>query len=73
VARDIADTRNLNPLRPHRSYPRVVKRARHNHYPVKRATDIGIRHDRPPTIRLVNLEPTPKLRSSWTHDRPSAL
>jgi hypothetical protein len=34
----------------------VVKRARHNHYPVKRPTDVGVRHTGPPTIRLVNLD-----------------
>ncbi|MGH3926935.1 MAG: hypothetical protein ACRDTT_29390 [Pseudonocardiaceae bacterium] len=51
---DITKKRNLNPARRHRSYPRVVKRARHNSYRVKRPTDIGIRHDRPPTIQLAN-------------------
>jgi len=38
--------------RRNRTYPRVVKRARHNHYPVKQDTDIGTRHDGPPTIHL---------------------
>jgi hypothetical protein len=52
---DITRPRNLNPERRHRSYPRVVKRGRHNSYRVKRSTDTGIRHDRPPTIRLANL------------------
>jgi hypothetical protein len=52
---DITRPRNLNPKRRHRTYPRVVKRARHNSYRVKRPSDIGIRHDRPPTIRLANL------------------
>jgi hypothetical protein len=33
----------------------VVKRARHNSYRVKKKTDIGIRHERPPTIKLANL------------------
>ncbi|MGH3922831.1 MAG: hypothetical protein ACRDS9_12345 [Pseudonocardiaceae bacterium] len=51
---DITKKRNLNPTRRHRSYPRVVKRARHNSYRVKRPTDIGIRHDGPPTIQLAN-------------------
>lgn len=46
---------NLNPRRRHRSYPRVIKRARHNSYRVKRPTDTGIRHDQPPTIQLANL------------------
>ena len=52
---DITRRRNLNPRRRHRSYPRVVKRARHNSYRVKRpAADTGIRHDGPATIRLAN-------------------
>jgi hypothetical protein len=34
---------------------RVVKRARHNSYRVKRPGDHGIRHDGPPAIELVNL------------------
>ncbi len=46
--------KNLNPKRRHRTYPRVVKRARHNSYWVKKPGDIGIRHDGPPTIRLAN-------------------
>jgi hypothetical protein len=46
---------NLNPKRRHRTYPRVVKRARHNSYRVKRPTDTGTRHHGPPTIRLANL------------------
>jgi hypothetical protein len=40
------------PKRRHRTYPRVVKRARHNSYRVKRATDTGTKHDGPPTIHL---------------------
>ncbi len=52
---DIASKRNLNPGRRHRTYPRVVKRARHNSYRVKKPADKGTRHDRPPTITLVNL------------------
>jgi hypothetical protein len=51
---DITAKRHLNPVRPDRSYPRVVKRARHNSYRVKRCTDAGIRHDRPATIKLAN-------------------
>jgi hypothetical protein len=51
----IAAKRNLNPPRRHRTYPRVVKRARHNSYRVKRANDHGIRHAGPPAIKLVNL------------------
>jgi hypothetical protein len=54
---DIVRKRNLNPVRRDRSYPRVVKRARHNSYRVKRKTDVGVRHDRPATIRLANAQP----------------
>lgn len=50
--------RKLNPRRRHRTYPRVVKRGRHTSYRVKRPTDRGTRHDRSPTIRLVNLGAT---------------
>jgi hypothetical protein len=35
----------------------VVKRARHNSYRVKRRTDVGIRHNRPATIKLANALP----------------
>jgi len=38
--------------RRHRTYPRVVKRARHNSYRVRQATDIGTKHDGPPTVEL---------------------
>jgi hypothetical protein len=38
-----------------RTYPRVVKRGRHNAYRVKKPSDHGTRHHAPPTIRLVNL------------------
>jgi hypothetical protein len=51
----ISASRHLNPPRRHRTYPRVVKRARHNSYRVKRASDQGIRHARPPAIKLPNL------------------
>jgi hypothetical protein len=49
----ITSENNLNTRR-ERSYPRVVKRARHNHYPVKKPGDHGTRHDSPPTIKLAN-------------------
>jgi hypothetical protein len=49
----ITDPRHLNKRR-ERSYPRVVKRARHNHYPVKKPGQHGTRHDTPPAIRLGN-------------------
>jgi hypothetical protein len=54
---DITTHRNLNPKRRHRTYPRVVKRARHNSYRVKRPRDAGTRHDGPATIELVNAAP----------------
>ena len=50
----ITRKKNLNPERRHRTYPRVVKRARHNSYRVKKPGDKGTRHDRPPTTVLVN-------------------
>ncbi len=49
----ITDPQHLNTRR-ERSYPRVVKRARHNHYPVKKPGQHGTRHDAPPAIKLVN-------------------
>ncbi len=35
----------------------MVKRARHNQYPVKKNTDKGVRHDGPPTLRIANIPP----------------
>lgn len=52
---DITRKRHLNPQRRHRTYPRVVKRGRHNSYRVKRPTDTGTRHNGPATITLANL------------------
>lgn len=49
----ITDPRKLNTKR-ERSYPRVVKRARHNSYRVKKPGQHGIRHDTPATIKFVN-------------------
>jgi hypothetical protein len=43
------------PRRRHRTYPRIVKRARHNPYRVKRPGDHGTCHPGPATISLVNL------------------
>jgi hypothetical protein len=57
VIASLTTKRNLNPRRRHRTYPRVVKRARHNSYRVKTAADAGVRHDRAATIKLVNLPP----------------
>jgi hypothetical protein len=36
------------------THPRVVKRARHNSYRVKKPGQHGTRHDGPATIKLVN-------------------
>jgi hypothetical protein len=52
---DITRKKNLNPPRRHRTCPRVVKRARHNSYRVKKPGDKSTRHAGPPTIVLVNL------------------
>ena len=49
----ITDARHLNKRR-ERSYPRVVKRARHNSYRVKKPGDHGTRHSGPATIKLAN-------------------
>jgi len=49
----ITHPKHLNKRR-ERSYPRVVKRARHNHYPVKRPGQHGTRHDGPATIKLAS-------------------
>ena len=51
---DITRKKNLNPPRRHRTYLRVIKRARHNAYRVKKPADHGTRHDGPPTIRLTS-------------------
>jgi hypothetical protein len=47
----ITRKKNLG-YRRHRTYPRVVKRGRHNRYRVKRPGDTGTRHDGPPAIKL---------------------
>jgi hypothetical protein len=54
VKADITSSQNLNQRR-ERTYPRVVKRPRHNSYHVKKPGDRGQRHSAPPTISLVNL------------------
>jgi hypothetical protein len=54
VMADITSQRHLNQRR-ERTYPRVVKRGRHNSYRVKRPGDRGTRHQSPPAITLVNL------------------
>ena len=35
----------------------MVKRARHNRYAVKKATDVGVRHAGLPALRIANLPP----------------
>ena len=55
---DIASKRKLNPGRRHRTYPRVVKRARHNSYRVKKPANKGTRHEKPSTTLLVSLTRT---------------
>ncbi|WP_043590361.1 hypothetical protein, partial [Frankia sp. BMG5.23] len=53
TATDITRPTRLNTRR-ERTYPRVVRRARHNQYPVKKPGQRGLRHHAPPTIRLAN-------------------
>jgi hypothetical protein len=45
----------LNPPRRMRTCPRVIKRARHDTYRVKRPGDTGVTHTSPPTIKLEGL------------------
>jgi hypothetical protein len=45
----------LNPPRRMRTCPRVIKRARHNTYRVKRPGDAGVTYTSPPTIKLEGL------------------
>jgi hypothetical protein len=47
--------RNLNPVR-HRTCPRVVKRWRTSRYKLKTPKDHATRHNRPPAIKLANLQ-----------------
>jgi hypothetical protein len=54
---DLTAAKNLNRRR-HRTYPRVIKRGRHNSYRVKRPGDTGTRHDKAPTITLTSPAPT---------------
>lgn len=64
VMADITARRNLNPARRHRSYPRVVKRARHNHYRVKAPNDTGTRHDGPPAVVIAKATSSDAMISS---------
>jgi hypothetical protein len=50
----ITSPRHLSPARRSRSYPRVIKRARHNSYRVKRPGDTGTRHPGPAAVLLAN-------------------
>ena len=50
---DITLSKNFNPARRHRSYPRVTRRARHSPYRLRKPGDTGTRHDGPATIRLI--------------------
>ena len=50
---DITSPQHLNTRR-ERTYPRAVKRARHNSYPVKKPGQHGTRHDATATIKLAN-------------------
>ncbi|AEH11386.1 hypothetical protein FsymDg_4115 [Candidatus Protofrankia datiscae] len=45
-------TERLNPVRLHRTYPRTIRRGRHNAYRVKSPTDTGTKHDQSPKIML---------------------
>ena len=49
----ITSPKHLNKRR-ERSYPRVVRRARHNSYRVKKPGQHGTRHDARATIKLAN-------------------
>jgi hypothetical protein len=55
---DITSASHLNPPRRHRTYPRAIKRARHNTYRIKQPSDHGTRHHGPPTITLLSRELT---------------
>jgi hypothetical protein len=48
----------LNPKRRMRTCPRVIKRARHNSYRVKRPGDVAVTHTSPPTIKIEGLPAT---------------
>ena len=49
----ITGPKHLNKRR-ERSCPRVIKRARHSSFPVKKPGQHGTRHDAPPTVKLAN-------------------
>ncbi|WP_052710721.1 hypothetical protein [Pseudofrankia sp. DC12] len=72
VHADITRPEKLNERR-ERGYPRVVRRARHNHYKVKSPGQHGIRYDAPATIRLARTSgPAPQQRErTRTRRRPA--
>lgn len=53
VIAELAGPRHLNTRR-ERTYPRAVKRARHNYYPVRKPGQHGTRHKAPATIKIAN-------------------
>jgi hypothetical protein len=50
---EITSPRHLSTRR-ERTYPRAVKRARHNSYPVRKPGQHGTRHGAPATTKLAN-------------------
>ena len=56
IMADITSPKHLNTRR-ERTYPRAVKRARHNSYPVRKPGQHGTRHEAPATIKLANPVP----------------
>ena len=70
IRRDITRRKHLLRARRHRSYPRVVKRSRHNSYRVKRPDDVGIRYAEPPAIALTGQPAVPCRTASA--DRPAS-
>jgi hypothetical protein len=54
IMADITSPRHLSPARRSRSCPRMIKRARHNSYRVKRPGDTGTRYPAPAAARLAN-------------------
>jgi len=75
LARVHADITRLEKLseRRERGYPRVVRRARHNHYKVKSPGQHRIRYDAPATIRVARTSgPAPRQRErTRTRHRPA--